>query len=175
EDGLEDAGKDWQAADDAAQRCPVTAIQVSTASRAELDERARQLAGVAVAAPALSTPSAPAQATATDAQAVAQRLNGWAAAWTAKDLDRYFSFYAKDFAPAKSTTAKWTNERRRLLSKPGPIDVQVSGVKSVPFQDTVVTSFTQTYTSNNFKDKTLKVLTWKRIDGQWVIVKESNR
>jgi len=45
----------------------------------------------------------------------------------------------------------------------------------VPKGDSVVTSFTQTYTSANFKDKTLKVLTWKQIDGQWVIVKESNR
>ena len=180
EDGLQDAGKDWQAAEDAAQRCPASAVQVAAVSRAELDERARRMAtngavpAPVVAAPVVAQPEAP-MADAAAAQTVAQRLRDWAAAWMAKDVDTYFTFYAKDFAPAKSTSAKWINERRRLVTKPGPIDVKVENVKATPFKDTVVTSFTQIYTSNNFKDRTMKVLTWKQIGGQWVIVKESNR
>jgi len=39
----------------------------------------------------------------------------------------------------------------------------------------VETSFTQIYTSANFKDKTKKLLTWRSVNGEWVIVKESNR
>ncbi len=129
-----------------------------------------------VAAPAaLATkPEAP-MADEVAAETVAQRLRDWAAAWMAKDVASYFTFYAKDFAPAKSTSAKWISERRRLVGKTGEIDVKVGDIKAVPKGDSVVTSFTQTYTSANFKDKTLKVLTWKQIDGQWVIVKESNR
>jgi adhesin transport system outer membrane protein len=172
--------KDWQAASDAAQRCPVTSVEVAPASHEELDARARKLAGGAVptpvAAPAAVTPKEEApMADEAAAETVAQRLRDWAAAWMAKDVDQYFSFYAKDFAPAKSTSAKWINERRRLVSKPGPIEVKVGDVKAVPKGNTVVTSFEQIYTSNNFKDRTLKVLTWKNINGQWVIVKESNR
>jgi len=109
------------------------------------------------------------------AATVAQRLRDWAAAWMSKDVDNYFTYYAKDFAPARSTSAKWIKERRRLVTKPGPIEVKVENIKAVPQGDTVVTSFDQLYTSSNFKDKSLKALTWKQLGGQWVIVKESNR
>jgi adhesin transport system outer membrane protein len=158
----------------------VTAVEASSASREELDARARKMAGGAVAVPvAVATPpakvEAPQQADEADAETVAQRLRDWAAAWMAKDVDQYFTFYAKDFAPARSTSAKWINERRRLVSKPGPIEVKVGEVKAVPKGDTVVTSFTQNYTSNNYKDVSMKVLTWKMVNKQWVIVKESNR
>jgi adhesin transport system outer membrane protein len=180
DDNNADLVKDWQAADDAAQRCPVTTVEVTGTSRDELDARAKKLAGPAVAAPvvAAAAPTAKPLAPVTDAAAadtVAQRLRDWAAAWMAKDTDRYLGFYAKDFAPARSTPAKWTAERRRLVSKPGAIEVKLNDIKAMPQGDAVVTSFEQNYTSSNFKDKTLKVLTWKKVDGQWVIVKESNR
>ena len=41
----------------------------------------------------------------------------------AKDVDGYLSFYAKDFAPSRSTSAKWIAERRRLVSKTGTIEL----------------------------------------------------
>ena len=178
--GTQDLVRDWQSASDAAQRCPATSVDAASASRDELDARARKLAGPAVVTP-VATPAAVAtkpeapMADEAAAETVAQRLRDWAATWMAKDVARYFTFYAKDFAPAKSTSAKWISERRRLVGKTGEIDVKVGDIKAVPKGDSVVTSFTQTYTSANFKDKTLKVLTWKQIDGQWVIVKESNR
>ncbi|WP_290645329.1 TolC family outer membrane protein [Aquabacterium sp.] len=180
DDGNQGLVRDWQAADDAAQRCPVSTVEASSASREELDARARKLAGPAVAAPVVTPAAAPAKAEPVvadeaAAETVAQRLRDWAAAWMSKDVDRYFTYYAKDFAPAKSTSAKWINERRRLVTKPGPIEVSVGDIKAVPKGDSVVTSFQQNYVSSNFKDKTNKVLTWKMIDGQWVIVKESNR
>lgn len=180
DDGNQSLARDWQAADDAAQRCPVSTVDAASASREELDARARKLAGPAVAAPVITPAVTPAKtepvvADEAAAETVAQRLRDWAAAWMSKDVDRYFTYYAKDFAPAKSTSAKWINERRRLVTKPGPIEVTVGDIKAVPKGDSVVTSFQQTYVSSNFKDKTNKVLTWKVVDGQWVIVKESNR
>jgi adhesin transport system outer membrane protein len=51
----------------------------------------------------------------------------------------------------------------------------VGEVKAEPKGPYVVTSFNQYYTSSNFKDKTYKVLTWRMINNQWVIFKESNR
>ena len=75
----------------------------------------------------------------------------------------------------RSTSAKWAQERRRLLSKGGPIEVKLSNLQALTQGDAVVTSFDQTYTSSNFKDVSAKVLTWKQLDGTWVIVKESNR
>jgi adhesin transport system outer membrane protein len=133
---------------------------------------------VAAAAPVVTpTPAAASEPMADEAAAetVAQRLRDWAAAWMSKDVDNYFTYYAKDFAPAKSNSAKWIQERRRLVTKPGPIEVRVGEVKAEPKGPYVVTSFNQYYTSSNFKDKTYKVLTWRMINNQWVIFKESNR
>ena len=171
--------KDWQAASDAAQRCPATSVDVPVAPREELDARARKQTGLApvatpVAAP-VAAPVTPVVADAAAAQTVAQRLDDWAAAWRAKDVDRYLGFYSKTFAPSRSTHAKWEQERRRLVGKPGPIDLKIEGVKATPQGDAVQTSFSQTYTSANFKDQTPKLLTWRQEAYQWVIVKESNR
>jgi adhesin transport system outer membrane protein len=183
DDGSAEEAKGWQAGSDAALRCPVTTVDANSTSKDELDARARKLAGpAAVATPvaasalvATTTPAAEPQADAIAAATVAQRLRDWAAAWMSKDVDRYFTFYAKDFAPARSNSAKWIQERRRLVSKPGPIDVKLGEATSVPKGSAVETSFTQIYTSANFKDKTKKLLTWRSVNGEWVIVKESNR
>lgn len=184
DDGTSEQTKDWASADEAAQRCPVTPLDISTTSREELDARAQKLSTpiavpAAVPAPAVSPqplPAAPTQAApAQPAEAATARLKDWAAAWMSKDMDRYLSFYGKEFGPLRYTSAKWLTERRRIFNKPGPIDVQLSNIKAKAKGNTVETRFTQVYKSPHFKDKTQKTLTWKQINDQWVIVKESNR
>ncbi|TDP87984.1 adhesin transport system outer membrane protein [Aquabacterium commune] len=171
--------KDWQAASDAAQRCPATSVDVPVTPREELDARARKQAGVSPVATPVAAPvaaaAAPIVADAAAVQTVSQRLDDWAASWRAKDVERYLSFYSKAFAPARSTHAKWAQERRRLVGKEGAIDLKLDGVKASPQGDAVQTAFTQIYTSANFKDQTAKLLTWRQEAKQWVIVKESNR
>lgn len=175
-DGTQELVQDWQAADDAAQRCPVTAIDVKATSLGELDARARKLAVPALtAAPVVAAPSAPAPVASPAVATVQQRLRDWADAWMAKDVDGYLSFYAKDFAPSRSTSAKWIAERRRLVSKTGTIKLTLDDIQTQAQGDAVVTRFQQKYNSSNYKDNSVKVLTWKQIDGKWLIVKESNR
>ena len=180
EQGTADLVKDWQAASDAAQRCPVTSVESVSASHEELDARARKLSGPALATPVVAVAPVTAKteapvANSAAAETVTSRLRNWAEAWMSKDINNYFTYYAKDFSPLRSTSAKWIKERSRLVTKPGVIGVNLDNIKTVPQGDAVVTSFDQTYTSANFKDKSHKVLTWKHIEGQWVIVKESNR
>ena len=175
-EGTQELVQDWQAADDAAQRCPVTAIDVKATSLGELDARARKLAVPALtAAPVVAAPSAPAPVASPAVATVQQRLRDWADAWMAKDVDGYLSFYAKDFAPSRSTSAKWIAERRRLVSKTGTIVLTLDDIQTQAQGDAVVTRFQQKYNSSNYKDNSVKVLTWKQIDGKWLIVKESNR
>ena len=130
---------------------------------------------MAAASPAVVPPSAPAPVAAPAIETVSQRLRDWAAAWMAKDVDGYLSFYAKDFAPSRSTSAKWIAERRRLVSKTGTIELTLDDIQTQAQGDAVVTRFQQKYNSSNYKDNSVKVLTWKQIDGKWLIVKESNR
>ena len=184
DDGTSEQTKDWSAEQDAAQRCPVTPLEVTATSRDELDARAKKLAGPAVAPAAVAAPAviepkplspAPAEPTLKPVEAVSIRLQDWTAAWMSKDMDRYLSFYGKEFGPIKYTSAKWINERRRIFNKPGPIEVKLSNIKATAKGATVVTTFTQVYNSPHFKDKTKKVLTWKQVNDQWLIIKESNR
>ncbi|OGA84960.1 MAG: hypothetical protein A2711_03380 [Burkholderiales bacterium RIFCSPHIGHO2_01_FULL_63_240] len=168
--------KDWQASDDAAQRCPVTSVVAAPTSRDELDARARKL-GVPVAVAAVAAPAAepkPVLANAEAVQTVAQRLTDWATAWSAKDIETYLGFYSKDFT-AKGSHTQWEANRRRMLSKPGPISLKIDSIKASPQGSDVITTFEQTYSSSNFKDKGVKTLTWRMQDSRWVIVKESNR
>lgn len=181
------AADNWQAGNDAAERCPVMDVAVPVTPREELDNRAARLqqtapAPVAPAAPpaVTPTPAATPAPRATSAPAAAEdvqrRLQDWAAAWSAKDADRYLAFYGRGFQPAKGDVAQWQADRRRMLGKPGAIRVGVGQVEVVgATADTVQTRFVQTYASADYQDRVEKVLTWKREGSDWVIVRESNR
>lgn len=182
-------GRYWQAGDDAAARCPVSATDIATTPKGELDERARQqlgtvpVIGAAAAAPAVAaqtTASAPISPVVKSdpplATPVSQRLLDWAAAWSTKDVTRYISFYDASFKPAGTTRAKWFANRTKLLKKEGPIELKISNVERRSISPAMVeTKFDQTYGSKDFKDQTRKTLLWKRIGTEWYIVKESNR
>ena len=154
----------------------MTSVVAAPTSRDELDARARKL-GVPVAVAAVAAPAAepkPVLANAEAVQTVAQRLTDWATAWSAKDIETYLGFYSKDFT-AKGSHTQWEANRRRMLSKPGPISLKIDSIKASPQGSDVITTFEQTYSSSNFKDKGVKTLTWRMQDSRWVIVKESNR
>lgn len=173
DDGSSELVADWQAAEEAAQRCPVTALTVAATSKEELDARARKLAPAAK-----PTPVAPVEEAAkpvADVPKVEQRLRDWVAAWESKNISNYMTFYAKEFSPSKTSWTKWTAERRRLVGKKGPIDISIDNVKAYAQGNFVVTSFLQKYNSDDFKDVTQKTLTWRLVNGQWIIFKESNR
>ena len=174
----------WQAGDDAATRCPIEAINVVSTSKADLDARAQQMVGGAPAATApvarvavAPTPAPAAAAPSTPAEFAQQRLSDWAAAWRAKDVTRYMGFYSREFRASKAGgKSRWLADRRRLVGKKGPIDLQIGNVETNVVSPTrVETEFDQAYKSNDFADKMRKMLAWERIGDQWFIVRESNR
>ncbi|MEY2688770.1 MAG: hypothetical protein RL375_2968, partial [Pseudomonadota bacterium] len=123
-----------------------------------------------------SLPSTPARKDPPTTSPVSQRLIDWANAWSNKDVTTYLSFYDPSFKPGSVPRAKWFDNRKRLVTREGPIELRISNVQRRTLSPNLVeTTFDQTYTSTNFKDKTQKVLTWKRSGPEWYIVKESNR
>jgi adhesin transport system outer membrane protein len=123
-----------------------------------------------------SLPSTPARKDPPVTSPVSQRLIDWANAWSNKDVTTYLSFYDPSFKPASVPRAKWFDNRKRLVTREGPIELRISNVQRRTLSPNLVeTAFDQTYTSTNFKDKSQKVLTWKRSGPEWYIVKESNR
>jgi adhesin transport system outer membrane protein len=169
----------WSAGDDAAGRCPLSPTQVAGASRAELDARAAAMmtpAAAPVAAPAAVAPVALPVAAAPASGFAEQRLRDWAAAWSAKDLNRYYGFYGEAFPAGKAKRAAWMAQRKKALGKPGEISVELSDVQTREVSPTrVETTFRQSYRSSGYSDQMVKTLTWERAGADWVIVGESNR
>ncbi|WP_298625232.1 TolC family outer membrane protein [uncultured Zoogloea sp.] len=123
-------------------------------------------AGAVVNAPA----AAPAAAT------VESLVKSWAAAWSAKDFKTYKSFYSTQFKPDQGSVDDWMARRQQRISKPGTLGVDVSNlnVRSLS-SDSAEASFVQNYRSNGYKDTTNKTLRYQLENGQWKIVRESNR
>jgi len=187
-------GRYWQAGDDAATRCPLSATDIALTPKGELDERARQQLGnqptpmisnaaapvtaqTSAAAPvAMASPKSLAAAEPPLTTPVSQRLLDWAAAWSTKDVTRYLSFYDASFKPNGVNRSKWFANRTKLLRKDGPIELKISNVQRHSVNaNQVETKFEQNYVSKDFKDKSLKTLVWKRNGSDWYIIKESTR
>ncbi len=180
---------DWQAGADAATRCPLTPTEVASMSREELDARIRVIRSPAApgasasppaatqpAAPAAGTSTAPAIAVVSPADAASQRLMDWVAAWSSKNISAYMGFYAPDFIASKGSLEQWRVQRQRLVGREGPIRLQISDLKTTVISPSEVeTQFRQRYESKAFSDDTTKVLRWALRDGNWWIIKESNR
>ena len=66
--------------------------------------------------------------------------------------------------------------RSKRVTKPGPISVEVDKVTTRSLSATSAeASFIQHYTSQNYKDAMNKTLQYQLENGQWKIVRETNR
>ncbi|MDQ5897158.1 MAG: hypothetical protein RLZZ592_1441 [Pseudomonadota bacterium] len=182
-------GRYWQAGEDAATRCPISATELTATPKADLDARARQMgaaltplpgarSSMPAAAAAASVPPEAATAATADpvpSTPVSQRLLDWAATWGSKDATRYLSFYDASFKPEGSTSrTTWFANRTKLLQKSGPVEMKIANVQRRTVSPALVeTRFDQMYTSKDLTDKAQKVLTWKRRGAEWYIVKET--
>ena len=123
-----------------------------------------------LASPASGTP--PAAAT----PAIEPLVKAWAAAWTARDVKTYLSFYSPRFKPEQGSLAAWTKQRTQRIEKASNITVEVDklNVKSVS-PSTAEAQFIQRYGSKRTRDVMNKTLQYELENGQWKIVRESNR
>jgi len=174
-----DDAEGWSAGNDAPGRCPAEAVATMTMDSTALRQRA---AAATPPSPVLPAASAPTGAAATGAAATAatavplQRVTEWAAAWQARDINAYLAFYAPTFMPEGASLDRWRAQRRSMLARPGEIAVLIANpVATAIDAATVETRFRQTFRSNQLTDITDKVLTWRLIDGKWLILRESGR
>jgi len=101
-------------------------------------------------------------------------LERWRLAWEGERYDDYVAAYVSTASPIDGLSRKqWEQDRKRKLSKPGRLEITVESVEWTRVDDTTWTSrFVQHYASSNYRDKSLKTLTWSREDGQWRIARE---
>lgn len=134
-------------------------------------------AGAAATTAGAALAATPAAGLTVSEEALNQLVQGWAAAWSAKDADKYLAFYAPDFAPEGGTSHEaWEAQRRARITKPKEIHVGVSEVKATPVgADRVQVQFKQDYSSDTLSNHSTKVLELSQVAGQWRIRREYTR
>jgi tetratricopeptide (TPR) repeat protein len=114
-------------------------------------------------------------APATDATAeILKAVNGWAEAWSKKDVEGYLAHYAKDFdPPGGQSRPEWEKTRRARIEAPKSISVDIASPKvTMKGSDTALVTFRQTYRSDVFKGTSTKTLTMVKAEGRWQIREE---
>lgn len=136
----------------------------------------------AAAAPVATIPAATIPAPAKNSAAPAAdssseimaAVNAWAAAWSAKDVGAYLSFYADDFnTPGGESRAAWIATRKERIAAPKSIQVAISNATvKLNGSDHATVKFRQSYSANHLKASGNKTLLMVKSGGKWLIQEE---
>ncbi len=102
-------------------------------------------------------------------------LESWRAAWAAKDLERYMSFYDEDFRSAGMKKADWRTYKERLNKQYKAISVALSEPIGVEHRGRAIVRFIQNYASDQVSDLGEKTLHLVNRNGSWKILSEEWR
>lgn len=130
-----------------------------------------------------ATPAAPAAPAATEAALpaptvgiaeVEAAVRAWAAAWSARDADRYLAAYAPDFTPPRNQDRKrWETDRRARIADKSSISVGIEDLVISINGQAASARFKQVYRADKVKETGRKTLELQRVGNQWLIRKES--
>ena len=101
-------------------------------------------------------------------------VDDWRNAWSNQNVEKYLSYYSRDFAPPNGQSRRdWEALRTSRLTKPKQIDVDID-FRSFKFVETniVQVHFQQRYQSDVYGDVVDKVLTMQHKMGVWKIISE---
>ena len=102
-------------------------------------------------------------------------LPGWLDDWSRQDVAGYLARYTADFVSPGKPRDEWEKERRARITKPKFIRVKADQVKvRWPGSVRPQLEFVQRYESSTVKDVSLKVLTFVKRDGRWLIEQEDS-
>ena len=136
---------------------------------------AASAAAAATPAPAPAAAATPAAAAPTAGIAeIETAVRAWAAAWSARDVERYLAAYAPEFTPAKKQDRKrWEAERRARITGKSKISVTVDDLVISVSGQTASARFKQVYSADKLKSTDRKTLELQRVGDKWLIRKES--
>jgi tetratricopeptide (TPR) repeat protein len=134
-------------------------------------------APAAVVATAKPAEAKPAEAKPVDnnveRDAVLATVDGWANAWSAKDVKGYLAFYGSKFQPPKGMSRKaWSEERQARIAGKGRIDVKVESPQVKFDGATATVKFRQIYASDRLTANSRKTLILSKHGNKWQIQQE---
>lgn len=99
----------------------------------------------------------------------------WEEAWESMNVDRYISFYSRDFVSGARDRDAWKAYKERLTRQYAYIQVEIEDLHLFSHQGELVATFRQHYTSDRFDARSEKRLYFRREEGGWMIVRENSR
>jgi tetratricopeptide (TPR) repeat protein len=106
-------------------------------------------------------------------QAVLEAVQGWAKAWSARNVEGYLDYYAGDFkTPNGESRSEWEKTRKERIRKPASIEVEVLNPKVSVEGNHATVAFKQSYRAGGNSMRTGKTLHLKRSGDKWLITQE---
>jgi tetratricopeptide (TPR) repeat protein len=145
-----------------------------TTIAAKADPAAKVTNPIRAADPKKNDTTAVADAPKNSNDAITAAINGWAQAWSAKDVSKYLASYSDTFKPAKGESRKsWEQQRRERISKPSKISVELSNINvSAEDSNSAKVRFKQSYRADGKPIRTTKTLVMKKVGDNWLIDQE---
>lgn len=155
---------------DASSLCPADPVAADVSSRDALNAKAKEMMVVPRSPAPMPVVS---QGPETDIEA---QVKSWAEAWSAKDYSAYTGFYAPTFTPdAGLSREDWDQLRRVRITPRERIQVTVEQLNvRMDGDERAFAEFQQVYRSNIFNDRVLKRLEMIKVNGRWLINRESS-
>ena len=108
-----------------------------------------------------------------DVDSVVDATNDWASAWAARDIDRYASFYSKEFSNAGKNYRSYKEYKERVFKSYKVMKVGISNLRAVTHPKYAISMMDQDfYGDERFSSIGRKILYWVREDGGWKISRE---
>jgi murein L,D-transpeptidase YafK len=101
-------------------------------------------------------------------------LAEWKKSWESKSLDRYMSFYSKNFRSREMDWGGWRNHKSRLNQQYKTIQVSVETPMILRHKENLVVLFYQRYHSDRFSSEGMKRLYMTSEGGDYKIVGEES-
>lgn len=100
-------------------------------------------------------------------------VNGWASAWSARDVKTYLNYYGSDFqVPNDQPRKVWEEDRRARITGKGSISVKIEAPQVTVNGSTATVKFRQIYISDRLTATARKTLVLAKQGGKWQIKQE---
>ena len=96
----------------------------------------------------------------------------WLETWKEGQIDRYMSFYRKDFDAQGKNWRQWRAHKRRLSRKYRTVDIKIDNLQILRENGIVLAKFDQTYSASGFFSNGVKRLYLQKKSPEWKITNE---
>lgn len=99
-------------------------------------------------------------------------IENWRGSWEKEDIDRYISYYHREFFSGGKNIQQWKAYKERLAKQYKKLRVKVEDVQLFKHDSLAMARFIQKYDSGLFKSNGIKTLYFKENSGKWRIIGE---